>query len=368
MNDLAVLDVLGQGIYGTVYKVNCNGKIYALKQQVSDDDDLFIEALREVDILSRIYHPNIIKLHNVYICDRTWIMIMDYIPFTLNQLLQSHQLSDFDISNYSWQLLHAIYACEHRGIIHRDIKPSNILIDPDTKRLYLADFGLSRLTNKFMSNEVCTLLYRPPELFTDPVSYSSKIDIWSCACVLYELSTGQILFDSADDVSIKNLHLSITTRPLIPSNPLLDDLLHKMLLLNPIDRITAKQALNHPYFSNFYYRTIFTFSPPSSDINLNLPFPTDWLSQINSYFNYKDLTLQLTLSLLSRYLSHIYCSPYHSLLLGISCLALAAALEEFKIQPIENYSNVINNSYSTDQIKDCIYHIMSTLNYRLYVL
>lgn len=89
-----------------------------------------------------------------------------------------------------YQLLTGIGNCHSKKILHRDIKPQNILIDKNYV-IKLADFGLARahgIPMKNYTHEVVTLLYRPPDVLMGSKRYNSSIDIWSCGCILAELS------------------------------------------------------------------------------------------------------------------------------------------------------------------------------------
>jgi len=171
--------------------------------------------------------------------------------------------------------------CHRNRVLHRDLKPQNILIS-NNGELKLADFGLARafgLPGKAWTNEVITLWYRPPEILLGCDTYATSVDIWSIGCIFAELINGKPLFRGDSQISqlleifkrlgTPNEHIwpgvtrlehyqtvfpkwqRIEWKKIVPK---LDDnglhLLNLMLILDPSKRISAKQALKHPYFND----------------------------------------------------------------------------------------------------------------------
>jgi serine/threonine protein kinase len=179
----------------------------------------------------------------------------------------------------------ALAALHKAGFAHRDVKPENVLITPDNI-VKLTDFGLARFlpTRKGpLTNRVMTAAYRAPEVLLGDCNYTYAVDIWSLACTFYEIATGKMLFPTArsGDSSLTSILKicgtpSLEDWPELPSlpqwelirngkktSPMLSqllrrairpefeglcDLLEEMLVLNPAKRITAEDALRHPFF------------------------------------------------------------------------------------------------------------------------
>lgn len=182
------------------------------------------------------------------------------------------------------QLLKGIVHCHQRRIIHRDLKPQNLLVDPTTCKLKLADFGLARAFTvpiRTLTHEIETLWYRAPEVLLGQKEYALGVDMWAIGCIFAELIHQSPLFmgDSEIDQIFKIFKFhgtptekdwpGITTLPdFKPSFPKFKkadpkqhlptfsthalDLLMKLIALDPAKRISAKDALDHPYFSGFY--------------------------------------------------------------------------------------------------------------------
>jgi len=283
------LQKLGEGTYGVVFKaVDLETQQFvALKKIRFDDDEEGIPstAVREVALLKEMNHPNIVELSNV-IFHRSQLYLV--FPFLQNDLKKhldynKKQLSSTTIKSYIHQLFLGLEYCHRNRILHRDLKPQNILVSEDGE-LKLADFGLARtytLPNRAWTHEVITLWYRPPEILLGCEVYGVEVDIWSLGCIFAELCNGHPLFHG-DSQICQIMHIfkilgtpndgmwngvsalkdfqhnfpkwkSKNWEQIAPD--LCDlgrDLLSRMLILNPYKRISAKQALRHPYFNDIH--------------------------------------------------------------------------------------------------------------------
>jgi len=211
-------------------------------------------------------------------------LIFDFIDHDLKKHLELNggPLSPSVVKSYLFQLMLGIAYCHANRVVHRDLKPQNILIDPKTGSVKLADFGLARafgLPIKTYTHEVVTLWYRAPEILLGQRQYSTPVDIWSIGCIFVEMAMRKPLFagDSEIDQLFKIFKVMGTPKdsvwpgvsalpdfkstfprwsqiPMDKHVPNLDskgiDLLDKMLKYDPADRITAEEALNHPYFDD----------------------------------------------------------------------------------------------------------------------
>lgn len=278
---------MGQGTYGAVYKERDlrTNEIVAIKIMHLDQETEGVSptTLRELTIMKGLDHYNVINLKEASVRANLLYIVMEYMDCDLRRLLKSTKRADFRIpliKSYAYQMLCGIYYLHIHRIIHRDIKPENLLIDR-TGRLKICDFGLARyftLPIRRFTEDVVTIWYRPPELCLHNEVYEVSVDVWSAACVIAEMYRGSALFmgDSSLDMVHKIFSVLGTPPPEVlagfhdiaeglqvphyegnswkdilgTDDVVLIDLMQKMLAIDPSHRITAKEALHHPYFND----------------------------------------------------------------------------------------------------------------------
>lgn len=277
------LGKLGSGTYGEVFKAldKKTNQIVALKIMKPNQEDEGISAitLREVSILKSLDHPNIVHLIDVSVKEKSIMIVQEYLQADLRKYLKGREepIAKDLLKSYAFQLTAAIYVLHTHRIMHRDIKPENILLNK-FGHLKLCDFGLARYFSVPMrqySPEVVSLWYRAPELLFSPRAYDLSIDIWSAGCIIAEMSRGSVLFNSdsqldlihkilsvlgtPEDTSILHLPEGVTVPKYEPQemsevlktdDPELIDLVSKMLLIDPMKRISAIDILGHPFFND----------------------------------------------------------------------------------------------------------------------
>ncbi|XP_024033114.1 protein IMPAIRED IN BABA-INDUCED STERILITY 1 [Morus notabilis] len=192
------LEKIGQGTYSSVFRAREveTGRLVALKKVRFDNfqPESVRFMAREILILRRLDHPNIMKLEGLITSgsSSSIYLVFDYMEHDLAGLVSSPEIkfSEAQVKCYMRQLLSAIEHCHLRGIMHRDIKVSNILVN-DEGILKLGDFGLANIVNsknkQSLTSRVVTLWYRPPELLMGSTSYGVSVDLWSVGCVFAEL-------------------------------------------------------------------------------------------------------------------------------------------------------------------------------------
>jgi len=280
---------IGEGAYGTVYKARCTvtNRIVAMKKIKAEheEDGVPSTAIREIAVLLTADHPNIVKLLDVYCLVGGTRLVFEFVDVNLKEHMKRHGpcLDPTAVCDLELQLLQGIHYCHSHRIIHRDLKPQNILIDTHGT-LKIADFGMARAFSLPMpkyTHEVVTTWYRAPEILLGCQKYSISIDMWSAGCIHAEMATGSAFFrgDSEIDTVFKIFRKRGTPteqewpglgelpdfKPTFPKwtrlpwseirnidsqlGPHGTSLLDQMLAYNPCKRISARQAVQHQYFT-----------------------------------------------------------------------------------------------------------------------
>jgi cyclin-dependent kinase 2 len=279
------IEKIGEGTYGVVYKANDThlNEIVAVKKirLEGSDEGVPPTAIREISLLKELPHPNVVLLKDVlHTATKLWL-IFEYIDHDLKRHLEGRNdpLPPRAVKSLLHQILAGLTFCHTHRILHRDLKPQNILVDANGA-LKLADFGLARafgLPIRTLTHEVVTLWYRAPEILMGVKQYSTPIDIWSVGCIFAELVNKRPLFtgDSEIDQLFKIFRvLGTPTEETVPGIssypdykptypnwtgsglvcllPTLDDqgrdLISRMICYDPRKRISAREAMEHPYF------------------------------------------------------------------------------------------------------------------------
>ncbi|CAI9267174.1 unnamed protein product [Lactuca saligna] len=207
-----MLNKIGQGTYSSVYKARDlqNDRIVAIKKVrfVNMDPESVRFMAREISILRRLDHPNVMKLQALVTSkfSGSLYLVFDYMEHDLAGLLTSARVKKFtepQIKCYMQQLLRGMEHCHNRGVLHRDLKGSNILLD-NNGILKIGDFGLAARfepgQKEPLTSRVVTLWYRAPELLFGSTSYGVAIDMWSAGCILAELYTGRPIMPGRTEV------------------------------------------------------------------------------------------------------------------------------------------------------------------------
>ncbi|GMI85090.1 hypothetical protein like AT1G71530 [Hibiscus trionum] len=205
------LEKIGEGTYSSVYRARDleTGKIVAMKKVrfVNMDPDSVRFMAREIIILRKLDHPNVMKLEGIVASQtsRSLFLVFEYMEHDLAGLAAAPGISftESQIKCYMQQLFRGLKHCHSRGVLHRDIKGSNLLID-DNGVLKIADFGLATFfqanQTQPLTSRVVTLWYRAPELLLGATKYGVGVDLWSAGCILAELFAGKPIMPGRTEV------------------------------------------------------------------------------------------------------------------------------------------------------------------------
>ncbi|CAD8141470.1 unnamed protein product [Paramecium octaurelia] len=265
------LYMLGKGGSSKVYLVT---KKYDQSQFASkcvdkrylQEDGGYNALFNEIQLMQRLKHENIIQLIDLYEGENTFYMILEYLEGkSLHELLNQRQsiFEQEQIQIIIKLILQAIDYMHSQGIMHRDLKPENIMFKQSNKiqSLKIVDFGLAAHLNVdvFPFPKCGTPGYVAPEIanLKDLTQkYTAICDEFSVGCIFYKLCTGKDLFPGSDYQEILrinkkcNIVLDSLTIYKTPAEAI--DLITQLLKINPKERITAQNALLHPYFSQKY--------------------------------------------------------------------------------------------------------------------
>ena len=281
-----VIRKLGKGSYGKVYEVKnkTTGEIRACKQLSKSNLSNLKKFEKEIELLIKTDHPNIIKLYEVFEDDRFIYLIMEkcnggeLFDRIIIHIQSNKMYTEKDVAKIFQQLISAIVYCHDNGIVHRDLKPENLLYinegDEINNPIKVIDFGLSRNFDpkSKMNTKVGTAYYVAPEVLEG--NYTEKCDVWSAGVILYILLSGEPPFNGANDREIyKAISKMIYQFPYnkwkkISKNAI--DLIEKCLV--PEDkRISAKEVLEHPWFKKID-------NEENADIQIDLPSFKDYVN------------------------------------------------------------------------------------------
>jgi serine/threonine protein kinase len=207
---------IGEGSYGSVFKVEKRNKVYAMKKLNIENLQNYEKKciISELKILSGHESKYLIKYYFSEIVGKHLCIYTEFIDGgDLSSKIKKHSaagtsFSPSELQRYFGQLCIALKYLHSNNIIHRDIKPSNILVRNDN--IKLIDFGISKICDKYLKYTktfVGTPYYISPEQFRN-VNYNYKVDIWSLGCLMYELHEHTVPFKGSDIVQLRNCVLS----------------------------------------------------------------------------------------------------------------------------------------------------------------
>ena len=267
LDNYEVLKQLGKGGYGKVYRVKNlkTGEIRACKHLSKLSIKNLPKFEREINILKKSDHPNIIKLYEIFESKRSLYLIMEeckggeVFDKIIEHIQNKKMYTEKDAANMFQQMMSAVEYCHNNGICHRDLKPENLLYlnqGPEINNpIKVIDFGLSQVISpdRKLKTKVGTAYYVAPEILKG--SYTEKCDIWSAGVILYIFLSGDPPFNGPNDNAIYNkiskLKFDYPDKKWSKISNEAKDLINHMIAPEK-QRYNAKQVLSHPWLTNAY--------------------------------------------------------------------------------------------------------------------
>uniref|UniRef100_A0A3B3QB38 calcium/calmodulin-dependent protein kinase n=1 Tax=Paramormyrops kingsleyae TaxID=1676925 RepID=A0A3B3QB38_9TELE len=263
-DEYQMFEELGKGAFSVVRRCVkvMSGQEYAAKiintKKLSTRDHQKLE--REARICRLLKHHNIVRLHDSISEEGHHYLIFDLVTGgeLFEDIVAREYYSEADASHCIQQILEAVLHCHQMGVVHRDLKPENLLLASKSKgaAVKLADFGLAievEGDQQAWFGFAGTPGYLSPEVLRkDP--YGKAVDLWACGVILYILLVGYPPFWDEDQhrlyQQIKAGAYDFPSPEWDTVTPEAKDLINKMLTINPTKRITASEALKHPWISH----------------------------------------------------------------------------------------------------------------------
>uniref|UniRef100_A0A7N6BN51 calcium/calmodulin-dependent protein kinase n=1 Tax=Anabas testudineus TaxID=64144 RepID=A0A7N6BN51_ANATE len=260
-DEYQLYEELGKGAFSVVRRCVklCTGQEYAAKiintKKLSARDHQKLE--REARICRLLKHPNIVRLHDSISEEGFHYLLFDLVTGgeLFEDIVAREYYSEADASHCIQQILEAVLHCHQMGVVHRDLKPENLLLASKCKNaaVKLADFGLAievQGDQQAWFGFAGTPGYLSPEVLRKE-AYGKPVDIWACGVILYILLVGYPPFWDEDQhklyQQIKAGAYDFPSPEWDTVTPEAKNLINQMLTINPAKRITAQEALKHPW-------------------------------------------------------------------------------------------------------------------------
>ncbi|KAG5064183.1 hypothetical protein AAZX31_02G220000 [Glycine max] len=255
--------LLGCGAFAKVYharntETGHSVAVKVISKKKLNSSGLTSNVKREISIMSRLHHPNIVKLHEVLATKTKIYFILEFAKGgELFARIAKGRFSEDLARRCFQQLISAVGYCHARGVFHRDLKPENLLLD-EQGNLKVSDFGLSAVKEDQIGvdgllHTLCgTPAYVAPEILAKKGYDGAKVDVWSCGIILFVLVAGYLPFNDPNlMVMYKKIYKGEFRCPRwFPME--LRRFLTRLLDTNPDTRITVDEIMRDPWFKKGY--------------------------------------------------------------------------------------------------------------------
>ncbi|XP_014512904.1 SNF1-related protein kinase catalytic subunit alpha KIN10 isoform X3 [Vigna radiata var. radiata] len=225
--------------------------IKILNRQKIRNMEMEEKVRREIKILRLFMHHHIIRLYEVIETPSDIFVVMEYVKSgeLFDYIVEKGRLQEDEARHFFQQIISGVEYCHRNMVVHRDLKPENLLLDSKFN-IKIADFGLSNIMRDghFLKTSCGSPNYAAPEVISGKLYAGPEVDVWSCGVILYALLCGTLPFD---DENIPNLFKKIKGGIYtLPSHlsPGARDLIPRMLVVDPMKRMTIPEIRHHPWF------------------------------------------------------------------------------------------------------------------------
>ncbi|TNN72519.1 Serine/threonine-protein kinase 36 [Liparis tanakae] len=256
MNSYHVLEVVGEGSFGRVYKgrKRCTGQVVALKfmPKLGRSEKELRSLKTEIEIMRGLQHPHIVQLFDSFETETEVVVVTEYAEGQLFQILEDDgHLPERQVHEIACQLVSALYYLHSHRILHRDMKPQNILLGKSGV-VKLCDFGFARsmsVSTMVLTSIKGTPLYMSPELVEEK-PYDHTADLWSLGCILYELHTGAPPFYTNSIFHLVQLIVRDPVKWPDTMSYTCTSFLKGLLTKDPQKRLSWPDLLHHPFVAD----------------------------------------------------------------------------------------------------------------------
>lgn len=288
-NKYEISEIVGEGAFGIVMKCRNKetGELVAIKKFKDSEDEIVQKSmLRELKVLKKLRHENIVQLKECFRRKGKLYLVFEYVERNLLQVIEENPngLEPSLLKKLIYQLCKALNYIHANETLHRDIKPENILVTSDNQ-VKVCDFGFARGVPQkggILTDYVATRWYRAPELLLGCANYGKEVDLWAVGCIMGELADGQPMFPGDSELNaillIQKLmgNLPQSQIELFYSNPRYSEeklehvnkpetlerryfgklsksallFMKSLLKLDARERISGNDLIMHPYFDD----------------------------------------------------------------------------------------------------------------------
>ena len=317
-----------------------------------------IRSNREIKILKKMRHRNIVHLYNDINTEKLIYLIMEYVKGKelLAYINEKNKLNENESCYYFQQIISGIEYLEKLKIVHRDIKLENIIIE-DNKNIKILDFGLSNFyqKNNILYSSCGSLCYASPEMVEGKKYSGSCVDIWPSGIVLFAMLCGYLPFTDSNE---QKLFKKIVEGKLYFPHYLSEqakDLLNKVLTKDPLKRITINKIKKHPWFN--LNNPKITMSPGFLINEIVIPIDLDIINKMVNIYGYNEKEIEI--DLLKN--KHNNRTTTYYLLLNSKIRKGESSICDMKS---EEYNQYINNPYNL--LSNYNYDIDKVIDERIY--